>query len=107
MTLFAVEVVLLTREAFLLLSGFDAVQATGGAWERRDLRLEVTLTAPRLAHLMLVELSAIVHFKFVVTRPETVTYLGLARPSEVLAGLQQLRRVLLLLLLKCSADLLR
>ena len=82
--------VLLTRKAFLLLSGFDAIQAIGWAWERRDLRLEVTLTAPRLAHLMLVELSAIVHFKFVVIGPETVSYLGLASPSEVLVGLQQL-----------------
>lgn len=96
-TLFAVEMVLLACKVLLLLPCFDAVQTAGRSWQRRDRRLEVALTAPRLAHLMLAELSVIIQFKFVVVCPETVTYLGLTSPSEVLIGLEQLCRILLLL----------
>ena len=97
-TLFAVEMVLFACKVLLLLPRFDTVQAAGRSWQRRDWRLEVALAAPRLAHLILAELSVFIQFKFVLLCPETVTYLGFTGPSEVSWGLKQICWVLLLLL---------
>ena len=73
MTLFAIKMVLLGCKVLLLLPCFDAVQADTRSGKSWDWRLEVALTALRLAHLMLAELSVIIQFKFVLVCPEAVT----------------------------------
>lgn len=94
MTLLTSNMVIFAGLPLNLISCFNAVEASGGTWKGRELRLEVTFAALGLANLIFCLRIVVKHAKFVLIGPQAVAHACLTRLTEIFLGLEQISWVL-------------